>query len=73
MTTMNEQEPITKVGAKLSARLNLGDYNWVEFTEWVEDRVRDDIDEGKTSNAIDRLTALLDAKLENWAQDYKDD
>jgi hypothetical protein len=69
---MNEQEPITKVGAKLSARLNLGDYNWVEFTEWVEDRVRD-IDQGKTSKAMDRLTALLDAKLDAWARDYKDD
>ena len=70
-TKMSEEA--TRVGAKLSARLNLGDYNWVEFTEWVEDRVRDDIDEGRASKAMDRLNALLDTKLETWARAYKDD
>jgi hypothetical protein len=63
----------TKVGAKLSARLNLGDYNHAELTLWVEDRVRDDLDEGKTTRALDRLVTMLDVKLGNWAEGLKDE
>ena len=61
-----------RVGAKLTARLNLGDYNWVEFSQWIEDDVREDRDEGKTSNAMDRLTNMLESKIEKWARTYKD-
>jgi hypothetical protein len=69
---MSEQEPVTKVGARLEAKINLGDYNHAELTLWVEDRVRD-LDEGKASKAIDRLTGLLEVKLENWAKGFQDD
>ena len=62
----------SRVGAKLTARLNLGDYNWIEFSEWIEDDVREDLDEGKTSRALDRLYGLLDKKLEDWATEHKD-
>jgi hypothetical protein len=68
---MNEQDPITKVGAKLEARLNLGDYNHAELSIWVEDRVRPQ--DASTSAAIDRLVSLLDVKLESWARGFKDD
>ena len=68
---MNDQQPITKIGAKLSAKLNLGDFNNAELTVWIEDRVRP-TDES-TSKAMDRLTSLLDAKLEAWARDFKDE
>lgn len=68
---MSEQEPITKVGAKLSAKLNLGDFNNAELTVWIEDRVRP-TDES-TSKAVDRLIDLLDAKLTAWASDLKDE
>lgn len=68
---MTEQEA-PKVGAKLEVKLNLGDYNMAELTLWVEDRVRPDLDDSKTSKALDRLVLLLDNKLENWAKDYRD-
>jgi hypothetical protein len=67
---MSDQET-PKVAATLTARINLGDYNWIEFSQTVEDRVRDDLDEGKTGRALTRLTELLDAKLEAWAKEYK--
>lgn len=70
---MSEQEPVTKVGAQLEAKLNLGDFNNAKLSLWVEDRVRDDIDQGKTGNALDRLVNMLDAKLENWAKGFQDD
>lgn len=68
---MSEQEPVTKIGAKLSAKLNLGDFNNAELTVWIEDRVRET--DGSTSKAMDRLTTFLDAKLEAWARDFKDE
>ena len=69
---MTEQEPVTKIGARLEAKLNLGDYNNVDLSLWIEDRVRD-IDDNRASNALDRLVHLLDAKLEKWAEGFKDD
>lgn len=61
-----------RVGARLSAQLNLGDYNLVKMEVWVEDRVRDDLDEGKTSRAVDRVRSLVDDKLNAWAEGFKD-
>ncbi len=70
---MSDQEPITKVGAQLEAKLNLGDFNNAKLSLWVEDRVREDLDDGKASRALDRLVNLLDVKLENWAKGFQDD
>jgi hypothetical protein len=70
---MSEQEPVTKVGAKLEAKLNLGDYNHAGLTLWVEDRVREDLDDNKASKALDRLVGLLEVKIEKWAKGFQDD
>ena len=70
---MSEQEPVTKVGAKLASKLNLGDFNTAEIHVWIEDRVRPDVDEGKASKAMDRIINLLDAKLETWAKELRDE
>jgi hypothetical protein len=63
----------TKVGARFDAKLNLGNYNSAEISLWVEDRVRDDLDDGKTGRALDRIKELLDAKIEVWAREIQSD
>lgn len=68
---MSDQDPVTKVGAKLEIKLNLGNYNNANLTVWIEDRVRPE--DGSTSKAADRITGLLDAKLEQWARQFKDE
>jgi hypothetical protein len=59
------------VGAKLSATVNLGNFQNIEIGFWVEDFVRRD-DGEKTGQALDRLYALLDAKLEEKALEFKE-
>lgn len=68
---MTEQQPITKVSAKLGVKLNLGDFNSAELTLWIEDRVRPA--DGSTDAALDRLVERLDQKLEKWAKGFKND
>jgi hypothetical protein len=68
---MSEQEPVTKIGSRMAARINLGDYNHAEFEVWVEDRVRPT--DSSTGAALDRLAKLLDAKLDAWARGLKHD
>lgn len=68
---MSEQEPVTKISAQLEAKLNLGDFNNARLSLWIEDRVRPT--DGTTGAALDRLVNLLDAKLEKWAEGFKDD
>lgn len=62
---------VTKVGAKLSATINLGNFQNVEVGFWVEDRVRPGLD-ANTAAALERVYALVDAKLEEKAKEFKD-
>lgn len=67
---MTEQ---TRVGASFEVKLNLGNYNSAKVNLWIEDRVRDDLDEGKTGRALDRLKSLLDVKVEEWSREIRSD
>jgi len=71
MKKMNDDP--RKVGAQMEVKINLGDYNTAKLSLWVEDRPREDLDDGKFSKALDRLINLLEIKLENWAEGLKDD
>jgi hypothetical protein len=68
--TANDNQ-ITKIGARLEVKLNLGNYNNVDLSVWIEDRVRSD--DGSTSAAVDRLTKLLNVKLDEWAREFKNE
>lgn len=63
------EEPVTKVGAKLALKINLGDFNNAELTIWFEDRVRPE--DGSASKAVDRITRLLDFKLKEWSKGFQ--
>lgn len=63
-------EQVTKVSARLSTTLNLGDFQNVKIEFGVEDWVRPGVDES-TGAALDRVYQLVDAKLTKKAQEYK--
>jgi hypothetical protein len=65
----DQMKPVTKVGASLSGKINVGDFQNVEIGFWVEDYVRDS--DANTAAALDRVYALVDAKVDEKAKEYK--
>lgn len=68
---MEKQEP-TKISAKVESRVNLGGYNnFIQVSIWVEDRVREGVDES-TGAAIDRVYGLVEQKVAEKLSPYKE-
>jgi hypothetical protein len=63
-------EPVTKISVRLGTTVNLGDFENIRLDVEVQDHVRS-VDKS-TGAAIDRVYSLVEAKLAEKLQPYKD-
>ena len=63
-------EPVTKISVRLGTTVNLGDFENIRLDVEVQDHVRS-VDKS-TAAAIDRVHSLVEAKLAEKLEPYKE-